>query len=404
MQFIIQNFRWLITGALMAFASCFGQTFFISIFADDIMHSYDITNTEWGRIYGIGTFASGILLLWAGGLADRIAMLRIAPAVLMLLAVFALLMAFNTSLVVLTFIIFGLRFAGQGMMMHISMVAMARWFQASRGRAVSLALLGYTAGEAILPLSFVFLLGLFSWQYLWIIPALYALVLIPVLFLCLSTKRIPEGNSELIEQTGMGDHHWTRAQALRHPLFWLLIPALITPSITMTALFFQQVNLTQEKGWAHLEFVALFPVFSVTTLCTMMVTGILVDRIGAARIMPIYQIPMAVGFLVLGIGGSITAALFAMILLGMMQGANTTVVTTVMAENYGTRHVGAIKATSTAAIVFGSAISPSLTGYLIDQGRPFSTQLPLLSILVFLTSGIAFLALRHYSRMRRRYT
>ena len=69
--FFRTNVRWLAAGVLLTFASCFGQTFFISIFAAQIMNDYSLTNGEWGRIYGLGTMASGLLLIWAGAFTDK---------------------------------------------------------------------------------------------------------------------------------------------------------------------------------------------------------------------------------------------------------------------------------------------------------------------------------------------
>ena len=56
-------------------------------------------------------------------------------------------------------VIFALRLCGQGMTSHIAVVAMARWFDAERGRALSIAALGFSVGEAVLPIVFVVLLG-----------------------------------------------------------------------------------------------------------------------------------------------------------------------------------------------------------------------------------------------------
>jgi hypothetical protein len=57
---------------------------------------------------------------------------------------------------------------------------MARWFSATRGKALAIARLGYATGEAFLPLVFVALLGLFSWRTLWLFAAVATLIAIPV--------------------------------------------------------------------------------------------------------------------------------------------------------------------------------------------------------------------------------
>jgi len=51
-----------------------------------------------------------------------------------------------------------LRFFGQGMSSHITVVAIFRWFVTKRGRALAGAALGFALGQALLPISFVTLI------------------------------------------------------------------------------------------------------------------------------------------------------------------------------------------------------------------------------------------------------
>ena len=151
-QFLRENMRWLAAGALLSFLSSFGQTFFIAIFAGEIRAEFGLTHGQWGGIYALGTGASAVLMLWAGGLADRFRVATLGGRVLALLALACTAMALNPSVLLLPVVIFALRFTGQGMASHVSLVAMARWFIATRGRALAIATLGFQFGEAVLPL------------------------------------------------------------------------------------------------------------------------------------------------------------------------------------------------------------------------------------------------------------
>ena len=55
----------------MSLSSSFGQTFFISIFAGQIIASFNISNGDWGIFYTIGTTASAACMIYAGTLADK---------------------------------------------------------------------------------------------------------------------------------------------------------------------------------------------------------------------------------------------------------------------------------------------------------------------------------------------
>ena len=54
-RFVLNNARWLSSGLALTFTSSFGQTYFISIFAAQIMAHYNLTDGEWGQLYAIGT-------------------------------------------------------------------------------------------------------------------------------------------------------------------------------------------------------------------------------------------------------------------------------------------------------------------------------------------------------------
>ena len=129
--FFRDNARWLCTGILLTFLSSFGQTFFIAQFASHIQSELSLSHGSWGGIYAVGTTASAIVMLWAGGLTDKFRVRTLAPIVFVALSVTCVAMALNASVFVLPFIIFVLRLMGQGMSSHVAMVAMSRWFDAT---------------------------------------------------------------------------------------------------------------------------------------------------------------------------------------------------------------------------------------------------------------------------------
>ena len=172
LTFIRDNAPFLVTGALLSFLSSFGQTFFISIFGGEIRADYGLTNGEWGLIYMVGTGASAALMVFAGGLADRSRVRTLGIVVVWMLALACLAMAFNPAAMLLPVVIFALRFTGQGITSHVAVVAMARWFVATRGRALDIAAFGFMLGEAALPLTMVWLKSFIAWRMLFVGSAL----------------------------------------------------------------------------------------------------------------------------------------------------------------------------------------------------------------------------------------
>ncbi len=398
LTFIRTNARWLFAGGVMMFATSFGQTFFISIFARQIMDTYALSNGDWGSLYALGTTASGLTMIWAGGFADRFRARALITVLLTIMAVFCLAMAYNASVWLLPAVIFGLRLSGQGMLNHVAMVSMVRWYTAARGKAVAIAGLGFSIGEAFLPMIVVASLAYISWQTIWVAAAALSILFLFLLRFLLIKERTPQSISETTQAVGMGKRHWTRAEAIKHPLFWLLIPVATTPSMFTTALFFQQVHLAEVKDWQHVQFVALFPAFTTTAVVSGLIFGWAIDKWGSIRILPVMLLPLAAGLLVFAHFGSLAFGLVALILMAITQGGAGTVSVAVWSEIYGTKHVGAIKALAVAFMVLGSAIGPVVTGRLIDQGYSFPDQMPTYSLYILAVCALTYFATHRFLR------
>ena len=400
-SFARTNARWLAAGGILTFSSAYGQTFFISIFAGEIMEAFDLSHGQWGGIYAFGTLASAIAMIFAGGLTDGVRVRTLGPIILMGLAGVCLALSALPWAWALPLIVFGLRFCGQGMMTHTAVTGLGRWFAGSRGRASAIISMGYVTAEAFLPFVFVGIMALVGWRLSWVVAALLALAAIPILRLALAQERQPGSEADQLEQTGMHARHWTRRAALSHWLFWVAALAVASPSTFITAYFFQQVHLTEVKDWPLSGFVALIPLFSGVALLMAFVFGAVADRFGTALVFPVIMLPGAAAFWVAATGQSLTAAALAFALLGIMGGGMSTIGGAFWPEYFGTRHLGAVRALGTSAMVLGSAIGPGLTGYLIDFGVDYQLQLKWISGYFLVQSGMltaAFLIARQTLR------
>ncbi|WP_245624864.1 MFS transporter [Jannaschia seosinensis] len=377
---------------MIALTSTFGQTVFIAIFAGKIMTAFGLSDGDWGLIYTVATGTSAVAMVFAGTLADRLRIRVLAVMVCLGLATACLAMAVTTGPAVLIVVIFALRFFGQGMMSHLAAVAMARWFVAARGKALSIASLGFAFGQTVLPILFVAMFAVADWRTLWVGCAALTLMSIPVLLRLLRAERTPQSLAAETASAGMSGQHWTRLQVLRTPLFWSLVPLLLGPPAFGTALFFHQVHLAGVKDWTLPEFVALLPLYSGVAVTVTLLSGVVLDRIGSALLVQLYMLPFAVAFLVLSTAETLWGAGLALVILGVGAGAQATVPTAFWAEFYGTRHIGSIKAMSTAIMVLGTAIGPGLTGVVIDRGIELPQQMVAISLYFAAAGAIAALA------------
>lgn len=404
LSFIRSNAPFLATGALLSFLSSFGQTFFISIFGGEIREDYGLSNGDWGVIYMIGTTASAAVMVFAGGLADRFRVRQLGITVVLLLGLSCAFMAFNPVAALLPLIVFCLRFFGQGMVSHVAAVSMSRWYVAERGRALAIAAMGFMLGEAVLPLFMVWVKSYLDWHLIWIGCALFCAAMAPVLFRLLRLERTPRSAALSEQSTGLYDKHWTRADALRSPIFWAMAPAVMSFSGFGTAFWFHQVHFAEIKGWSHLALVAVFPLGTITLFCSTIFYGWAVDRVGAIRLLPVYLIPYILAFVLHWYAPTLAWTAVAIILMGMAGGGQSTLLNACWAEFFGTLHLGSIKAAVTALMVLGSALGPGVSGWLIDQGIGFEVQMLGYSAIFLIAALLLLYPVTTVQRARRRYT
>ncbi|MEO1797410.1 MAG: MFS transporter [Pseudomonadota bacterium] len=398
LRFVRDNAAFLAAGFLLTFSSSWGQTYFISLFADQIMEEIGLNDAGWGLLYMVATTGSALCMVFAGVLTDRFRARALLLIILPGLALACLGMAANTSVAGLVLVIFALRFFGQGMTSQLAIVSMARWFAASRGKALSIASMGFSVGNAVLPFLFVSLLAVISWRQSWVLAAVLCLVAVPILTRLLQQERTPQSVAKESQTTGMDGRHWSRTDMLRHPLFWLAVPMLLAPPAWGTALFFQQVHFVGVKGWELSAYTALFPVFITVLVLTTFASGEVIDRFGSPVMMRIWPIPWAIGFFILALAPNLGWALIGLVFCGVGQGIQSNAPTSFFSEFYGTMHLGAIKAASTAIMVLGSAIGPGITGALITAGVGIEAQFMAISVYFLGAGAVLWLGLARAQR------
>lgn len=342
--------------------------------------------------------ASAAAMVFAGGLTDRFRVRLIGPVILLGLAAATALISVAQGVALLTLAIFLLRLMGQGMMGQTAMVAMSRWFVATRGRAIAIAGLGVALGEALLPIGFVTLMGWFDWRVLWLFASSFLALAAGVIVLLLKAECTPQAMARDSSAAGMMGRHWTRLETLRHGLFWLTLPAILGPAAWNTAFFFHQVHFASAKGWAHFDLVALFPVFTATGVGNMFLTGWLVDRFGSTRIAGVYLLPMAIGYLLIASAQTLSTAAVALVFMGLSVGAQSTMSAALWAEFYGTANLGRIRAMAGAFMVLGTAIGPAICGWFIDQGVILPRQAYAIGAYFSLAAVLAAIGARRAAR------
>jgi MFS family permease len=281
----------------------------------------------------------------------------------------------------------GLRLCGQGLMSHISMTIISKYFDKNRGKALSLSSLGYSMGEAIFPIIITSIIAFFDWRIAAITSGVALLLyLIRLKFtnlLDFDQQLSPEGKPSTLSL--IKDYK----SVVLDKRFGIMMPASFILSFTNTAIFFYQYVFVEDKGWSPQLYATFFTVYAIARFMFSLFGGTWVDKFSAKKMFRLYLIPLSLGLIPFALMDSIIGALLFLITAGITTGMAGTVKTSLIAEIYGTEKMGAIRSVFTMFMVISTALGPLLVGFLIDGGMDFRNIILILfaaMILVVLNS------------------
>ena len=365
------NFKIIIFGFAFTFFSCIGQSFFIGLFNSNIREELNITHGEFGTIYAVATLCSSITLIWLGKKIDDLKLVNYSILVTIFLFIAALFFSFVNGVIFLLIGIFFLRLSGQGLMAHTASTTISRYFEKRRGKALSYIWLGMSLGEFLLPVLIVYLLSFIYWRDLWIQISIVVLVILP-LFSFFTTKHISifsrETGNENNKNKFLSVKSWTRKEVLGDFKFYTMLPALLAPSFIITGIVINQSFVIESKDWDDYAIAKAFMFYSVLTVATLFLSGLLVDKFTSRKLLPILNIPLLLSLITLIVTNHPYSAYIFMSLLGITNGLTNVMLSSLWAEIYGVNYLGSIKAFTGSLMVFSTALASAVFGLLIDSG------------------------------------
>ena len=400
-------------GISFALLSSLGQTFLISLFVPSFVRDFSLSDGAFGGLYSLATLVSAVLLPWAGRRLDHVRLTRFSVAVVMLMAVSALTLAAAPNVAVLGLALVGLRLSGQGLSGHTAYTVMARYTGERRGRALSIASLGFPAGEALLPYLTALALVAFGWRQTWVLFAAVALFFFTPLLVTalrrsdieLDPLRLAAANDRtapgLARTLSTGAGEWTPAAVLKDPRFHVALPSALLPGFWLTGIFLYQTRIAEGKGWSVPLMASAFVGFAASRVVLSLLAGRVVDRISAQRTYPFTLLPMAAALALPLLFEGRWVPFGFMIGLGMTMGISEPVRSSLWAELYGVRHLGSIKAMIASFGVFGAAGSPVLIGLALDAGTSFDRILMVGLVTTLVGAGLSLRLLAQSGAFRK---
>ncbi|MFW5706329.1 MAG: MFS transporter [Bacteroidota bacterium] len=379
-RFFLHNRKILIFAILLTFYSGFGQTFLLSLYIPEIISEFGISQSVFSSIYAIATLCSGFTIIFAGKLIDRMPLMKFTLLVVAGIIAANLVAGFAFNLVLLFLGFFMLRFFGQGLLSHTSMTTMGRYFTYARGKALSIAYLGFPLAEALFPITIVSLIGMIGWRESLGASAVFiAITLIPLAWYLLSSTNksmVVETPSARVSgkqaQSEVPERSWRQKEIIANINFYIFAPTVFIVGFTLTALFFFQTFIAEFKGWT-VEWMALsIAAYAISSFFFSIVSGPLIDRFTARRIFPFVLLPLAAGLLILILFDHPVAAVFFWLMTGITAGANPTTGNALYAETYGVKSLGSIRSIFTFVMVASTAAGPVVYSFLIKMGFTYN--------------------------------
>jgi MFS family permease len=367
-------------GMMMVFFSSFGQTFVLSLYIPELMEAFGLSSSGFSTLYAAATLLSATTLIYVGKKIDHVPLRHFVTFVIVGLFFACLLFAASWHLVVLFLALYVMRLFGQGLLMHTAMTTLARYFSLARGKALSIAALGFPLGEAIFPVLVAASIISFGWRQTLIISALLiAGILFPYAMHTLRRlkhQRINEGapdtsNRPADEESGETGKVWTQKEVIRSRWFYLFAPSVFLIGFLQTALFFFQTFIASEKGWTTEWMAGSIIAYASSSIIMSIVAGPLVDKFSARRLFPFMLIPLAVGVAVLGISNHPLIAPAYWLLVGFTGGMNSPITSSIYAETFGVRSLGTVRSIFTFVMVVSTALGPVVYSFFIEKGVSF---------------------------------
>ena len=360
----------IIFGFIFTFFSSFGQSFFLGLFNSSIRETLSISHGQFGSIYASATLISSLILVWFGKKIDNINILKFSYIVIILLAFSCFFFSKISSIYFLFFAILFMRFSGQGMMSHTASTTISRFFTRSRGRALSTSWFGLSTAEFILPVLIIFLLTIFEWRLIWITISLIVILFLPIAsFLLVKNLNLESRETEQEKnKPSKKIKDWKRIEVLKDYRFYIISANMLAMPWIATGTFVYQSFILESKNWGPYVIAQSFMVYSLMSVVTLFISGFLIDRFTSRKILIYMNIPLLLATLVIIYYDDPLTAFIFLGLIGISNGFANVLGSSTWAEIYGVKHIGSIKALTTALMVFSTAFGTAFFGILIDSG------------------------------------
>jgi len=360
------HYGWIILGAgtFGSFMTLPGQTAGVSVFFDPITADLGISRTSASIAYAVGTLAGILPAPVIGRWIDRRGPRLTATIIAGGLALACVFMATVQSAVMLLVGFALLRGTAIGGLSLVSQQVVNLWFVRRRGIAAAAASLGLAAGSLVFPKLFDGFISHYGWRGAYLaVAGLVALTILPV---AAALFRDQPEKFGLSTDAGLApaakelrdEPSFTREQALRTGVFWLLCATGFLTNAIGTALLLNHFSIMQTAGIAYGDALLLLSLLAGVQAVATLGTGFLVDRYEPRHLVPLAMFMLALASALPAFGSGIAVSVLYALSLGGAYGSQQAINAAGYAQYFGRDHLGAIRGVSFVFGISGAAFGP----------------------------------------------
>ena len=161
---------------------------------------------------------------------------------------------------------------------------------------------------------------------------------------------------------------WKRIEVIKDYRFYIVCANMLAMPWIATGIFVYQSFILSSKNWGPYVIAQSFMAYSVLSVITLFIAGFLIDKFSSRKLLIYMNLPFLLSlFLIIVFDNPIVSFLF-LGLIGISNGLANVLGSSTWAEVYGVKHIGSIKALTTALMVFSTAFGTAVFGLLIDKG------------------------------------
>ena len=346
----------------------------------------------------LGTLLGGFSQPLFGWMFDRVGGRRL---ILWGLAGFGLsnvLLMFTNGIVYLI-LVYGvlMALAGSAGTFNTGVALVSKWFHRRRATAIALVSAGGSLSGMVFVPFVAFLIPVIEWRETWLVLGLITLCLaLPVAFLILRDDPSSAGESGADggenppddERGPLIARRWQ--DALASAPFWQIAGGYFVCGVTTAMVSTHFVPYAVEEGFTAQQGAFAFSLLSGLNVIGVMGAGMLGDRLGRKNVLCAVYLTRAAAFAILLTAPGLWGLFGFAVVSGFSWFGTVPLTTSLTAEVYGLRHIGALSGLVYLAHAIGGALAVQLAGTLKDVQGDYTLPLAAGGLLLLAAAAASF--------------